>query len=498
MPEILMVCDRSEEAGPVLEYELAEAFKKKGESAQIMTSGNEENAKSLLPTGHFSLVITFLQIRKQPMAKMSQEDEEGLELVRWMNRENINTPSILITPTYTKKLQSVQGELRDCYPLVSGKDMVQDVVKQALTMVKKPLEKCLEVEIEVSSRTEWSYRLIGKGFGFEKSDKLSIDERTVRRLLNESKTMRDAGNWHDMLRQIGDDLLEVLCRDKRFALALSQGITKADGEINTKVRFLVKPDLHGLALEAVLCPNESDRFWMLRAPVYRRLWTPAASTGGCLFEGGQRIDCLIINAPTFGMVNVDDREIRLSKIESVSAECDWLEDFLNQKRNEFNIGAVQHLTKEGEPALARRVKDNLESHDWTIVHYAGHSYYDARTDKGLVFFPGSEGTGVEKMELKRFSDCLRQPTFVYFSSCESGEDPFVFGLVNRQVPNILGFRWNIKDSFALEYAKNFYETLFKARSLEKAFLEARKQMYERHEEDRIWAAPILVKQLSES
>jgi hypothetical protein len=497
MPEILMVCDRSEEAGPVLEYELAEAFKKKGETADITTSLNEENAKKHLP-GNVSLVITFLQIPKQPLTKASPEEQEGLELLCWMNHEHISTPSILITPTYTKKLQGAQTDLGDCYVVLSGKDMVQEVVKQALTMVKEPPERCLEVEIDVNSQTEWGYRLIPKGFSFDdRPGRLAIDEQTIKHLLNDSQSLGSAENWQDILKQIGDDLLQVLSKDRKFLLRLWDGLSMAGGETHTRVRFLVKPELHRLALEAVLCPRRSEEFWMLSAPVYRRLWTADSVTGGNLFEGGQRIDCLIIDAPTEGLVN----DTLLKPCYSVSAECDWLEDFLSRKGNGFNIGEVLHLRANNpDHPLAEQVQSNLERDDrkWTVVHYAGHSYYDARTGQGFVFFPGPGGKGVEKMELNRFSDCLRNATFVYLSSCDSSAGPFVFELANRRVNNILGFRWKIDDEFAREYAENFYQELFESRSLEKAFLKARKQMHKLHTTDPIWAAPILVKQLSDS
>jgi len=148
--------------------------------------------------------------------------------------------------------------------------------------------------------------------------------------------------------------------------------------------------------------------------------------------------------------------------------------------------------------LWKQVKEQLESRDWTIVHYAGHSYCESDGKTGYVFFPGASEGSIEAVELKRFSDALRRATFTYFSSCDSGAGPFVFELAGRRVSSILGFRWEIGDDLASEFAKEFYQTLFEKHSLEQAFLKARQQMHDAHPDDRIWAAPILIKQIEEN
>ena len=494
MPEILLVCDQSElEVASLLESELVRAFKEKGAKASVTTSFNEENAKQHLP-GEFSLVITPLHIRKAPLTPLAPEEEEGLELLRWMNANRMNKPSILIAPTYTAKLRSAQPELLNCYVVLSGANMVEDVVEHAVQMVDKVQTRYLEVEINLRSRTQWTYRLTGKGFVFSEEHELSIDEPTIQELSIDSETMASTKNWKDVLRKIGGKLLEALGKDKDFMWYVMEGLLQAGGEKNARVRFVVKPDLHGLALEAVLCPRARDRYWMLSAPVYRRLLVNEPSTGGYLFEGGQRIHCLIIDATTSGLVQ--DLDLYLKKVHNVSNECDWVKNWLAKNESQFNIGDVRLLrARQGDPPLARQVKEALENHDWGIVHFGGHSYYDDKSDSGYVFFPGSEEGSVEKVDLKRFSDWLRRVTFTYFSSCDSGAGPFVFGLASRRVSNILGFRWEIDDPLAFEYAKEFYQTLFESRSLEQAFLKARQEMHELHPDDRIWAAPILIKQL---
>ena len=69
----------------------------------------------------------------------------------------------------------------------------------------------------------------------------------------------------------------------------------------------------------------------------------------------------------------------------------------------------------------------------------------------------------------------------------------MFQLARKNIPAVLGFRWEIDDKKAHEFAIKFYEHLFgDNKLLEYAFLEARKDMYFEYPHDRIWASPMLV------
>jgi CHAT domain-containing protein len=149
--------------------------------------------------------------------------------------------------------------------------------------------------------------------------------------------------------------------------------------------------------------------------------------------------------------------------------------------------------KEGAPSFLDRLQDTLKS-TWDIVHFAGHSYYDLNSKAGYVFVPGQTENAVEKLDIAHFSAWIRSSNLFYFSSCDSGAGPFMFELAQRQVPNMVGFRWEIEDDLAFEYTKAFYTNLFAARSLERAFLKSRRAMYDSFPQSVIWAAPLLIKQ----
>ncbi len=492
MKEILLVYDRSEaDAATLLEMELTRAFADKGE-IRVTTSGNEENARSHLP-GNFSLVITALYIRKSPLAPLSIEDEEGIELVRWMRFNRMNAPTILVIPMYTQKLCAAGLHLENCHVIPSGANMVQAIVALAVQLVYEKPAKSLDVEIHLRSRTDWGYKLIGKGFTYYHEHYLTVDESTIKDLDMLSRVVSNSEDWQEVLERIGKTLLEVISRDHSFPFEMGECLSLVGDETNARIRFVVKPELHNLLLEAVWCPPQArDQYWMLFAPVYRRLLVDQSATVPDLFEGGRPISCLIIDATTSGYV--EDLGLVLMKLKKVSDECDWVYNWLKTNRSRFNIGEVSLLkVKQGNTPLAQGVKEALESRDWSIVHYAGHSY--ARNDAAYIFLPSATEGPVERVDLKRFSDWLRRVSFTYFSSCDSGAGSFVFELAKRKVSDILAYRWEIDDTLAFEHAKEFYEQLFGSRSLERAYLTARKRMHDLHPDDRIWAAPILIKQL---
>jgi hypothetical protein len=498
MPDILLIFDKSDtDMAEMLQRELEDAF----QDSHLDRAFDVAHAKRKLP-GTFDLVIATLDLREDRTSALSVDEERGIDLFSWMNSSGIDVPGLLIAPSYTDKLRITLPELGKCYVILSGSAMVQETVRLAKQVAKKDQPKCLDIEIQLRDAGDWTYKISGNGFPvtYAHESVLQIDRRELDDLRTFSGSVATAKNWTDVLHSIGGKLSEVMLRNGGFFGDVVEGLTYAGGEENARVRFTVNPEMHDLALEAVLCPRHEGEHWMLRAPVYRKLLTDNPSTGGCLFQGGARINCLIIEAQTSGLVDdpsAPQKAMLLQPLTTIAKECDWLESFLGKTTATANIGHVERLPLPGdERPLTQQVKEQLEARDWTIVHFAGHSYFSDATRSGYVFMPGVGGK-VEKVELERFGDWLLRATFTYFSSCDSGAGPFVFALANRHVPNILGFRWEINDVFALEFSQTFYETLFAGRSLERAFLKAQQKMYETHRDDRIWAAPILVKQLDE-
>jgi CHAT domain-containing protein len=135
---------------------------------------------------------------------------------------------------------------------------------------------------------------------------------------------------------------------------------------------------------------------------------------------------------------------------------------------------------------------------WHIIHYVGHTYYDASSRVGYMFFPHPyDDKQVDPVKVAEFALWLSQADtrFVFLSACSSGGYDFIYQLAKERVPAIMGFLWEVSDPSAREYAKSFYEFLLRKRSLEEAFLHAKKTMHASHKDDPIWASPVLVEQL---
>ena len=95
------------------------------------------------------------------------------------------------------------------------------------------------------------------------------------------------------------------------------------------------------------------------------------------------------------------------------------------------------------------------------------------------------------------SDVLSATTLVYLSACRGISKGCVQQLVMNGIPYALGFRWNVEDERAPQFAKEFYDELYRTRSVCLAFRKACRASWESlnyDEESPIWLSPILLAQ----
>jgi hypothetical protein len=296
---------------------------------------------------------------------------------------------------------------------------------------------------------------------------------------------------------------------------------------SARIRFNVDEYMHPVLVEALTTPTEEGGdpdFWMLQAPIFRKY--PRAGQRYPLFKDHasrqHRLDCLIIQGQLteFHAPAPVDRDLR--DIPLVAEEVDWLEDFLRTNRDSFSIGEVEVLRYPGKPGddrpFAKQLEGVLAEKDWRLVHYAGHSAKSA-SDSGGFLVAGSEDSDIiDVQDFARWAKGRANrgelvngiedagPQFVFLSSCESADSYFVLQLVEQMVPAVLGYRWPIGDSAARNFAESFYRHLFEDpegnRYLEYAFMKAKRDLHRAHRgmngARAMWAAPLLVMQLSQS
>ena len=156
------------------------------------------------------------------------------------------------------------------------------------------------------------------------------------------------------------------------------------------------------------------------------------------------------------------------------------------------------LSSGRDSLTARKVlKTKLTGGRFDVVHFAGHSLTtkDALT---LLVLPGECQGEAEGMWVEEFAELAARAgaKLVYLSSCQGSSANTVASLGQRNMPNVLGFRWDVKDDHAAKFANIFYSKLFGESSAPicYAFQTACHDFYHdlKHvEEFTIWASPIL-------
>jgi hypothetical protein len=370
----------------------------------------------------------------------------------------------------------------------------------------------LKVTIVADTRQDvWRWVLHGEGtFSYEDQGTFVINDLTLKYLTEESVSMADEdGNWRKHLKFLGRNLTEkIFTNNVNLRASLDKAWAKLDGKVDkTTICFHISGQAHPIFFEALVSEDVQNEFWMLKAPIYRRLHNacsrPALFSCGSRREN-QQLNCLIVEADAFGPVEglfEDNRQLTLDRLD-VEKDCEDLERLFLDQQTRFGIGKVLRVTKKlvGERSYFGVLREILEQDTWHLVHYSGHSFYDKREDKGYLFFPAAaEGEMPEKFDIGILSEHLRDAQLVFLSGCRSSDMSFIASLAKCEIPAAIGFRFKVKDLAARKYALEFYKQLFEtrlthSRCLQHAFVQTRQIMHDLDPEDPIWANPLLLVQ----
>jgi hypothetical protein len=474
----------------------------------------------------YNLVIAQISISADRTSPRDDNEKRGLSLVGSLRAP---TSSILIAPVVDSDLFDATHGLYRCVPVAADMQLDQRILKYAREALDNSSREKIEERVRITftlntdNLPACGYSIRGIGFSYHFAGSIQIDPKTIRELIEASRmaeAITEYPYWEKNLRRIGEQLIQKLFFDNYMSLPYG----KVAGERKTEIVFDIVRGAHPVIFEALVDPESMTRgadagtttFWMLRAPIYRRLRNEVPTDRYPLFQGASGdspINCLIIESQVDGLVpgvmTAEGKALTLQPLPNVPIEARWLEDYLQSNKERFGLGRILRISADrlGDATVnrhgAQSVKDWVQAElgspdlDWHLVHYAGHCYYDETKGKGHVFFPGEAFT--EELDLGVFSVWLSRTRFVYLSGCNSSEESFVFELANNHVPAVLGFRWKIEDDPAAQYTQAFYMELFETqRSLEYAFFSARIRLREACAKKRIWAAPMLIMQLSDS
>lgn len=503
MDKHVLIVSRSDDIASQIGDRLDESIAESGQELLIDYAKNRSEADRRVDTAPYDVVVSDVELPRDRQSSLVAGQRLGLGLLKDLRARDVRIPVVLLSTASDASLQQeIRRQTRAEYLALDNPDWDESLVEKCGKFItKKSSEDQLKLELDIvlhpANRYTYRMRVVGQP-GLEEQGPLDMSLETLEKLGRSSSKVlvNEDDEWEMDLRDIGETLgKEIFQSNYQFSKKFFEFLGRVGGRKNANIRFVIEKHAHPIMLEAL--KEAGERYWMLDAPIYRRVKEP--TNRFALFQDPETragpINCLIIEAD-IGNAMVPELGKKLGPLENVPIEVGELCEFLGRPENKerFHIGEVRVLKEgEGQTTFKDLVRNTLAEGKWHIVHYAGHSYFDKRQQTGYVFFPGQRIAAVKAEE---FANWLNDSDvrFLYLSSCHSSEEDFVFSLANNMVPAIVGFRWDIEDRMAAEYTRCFYSQLFEKKSLEYAFLEARRQMHARHREHPIWASPVLVVQ----
>ncbi len=487
------------------------------EEPSIQFARHQVGAKCLAEKAQYDLVVSALNIPHDETDAQAAGSEGllGLDLIRTLRSTNPEMPAVIICKG-SPDTDVIRFAAEPQVVLLPEEGDIEPDLTQAVSKLLRMPSGDLQaerkrVDLEINLDPEdggCTYRFHCEGYPSVPAKVLTVEHKALRSLVDKSKRVDvTKACWEEELREVGEELNRQLFEDTPRSRGFAEDFCRwegvADGIQNMRIRFVVREELHPIALEAM---RRNREYCGLRAPIYRGWVRPGVTPGivrWALFQDDETrrgpINVLIIAADAEGYS--DDLGKEYEHLPNLDQEVDSLERQLSQHRNEYRIADIRVIRNEELPdgvSFRQTVESTLKGGTWHVVHFAGHTDLKeiGENDVGYVILPGTKGKPVDAVKIDVFAYWLARSRFIFLSSCESAEKDFLFHLANEYVPAILGYRWPVADDMALEFAETFYSRLFSGeeRSLEYAFLEAIKEMHRSHEDEPIWAAPVLVMQ----
>ncbi len=490
------------------------------------------NAKSLqkklsvVRWENYDLLIIDNDIYHDRQSPAPHDTSVGLEILRELKEREVPLPSILLagdvsSGSFGELLQETQ-RLHNCELVVKRGNLDEAVAvaigrlqalgpKRAGERSNTAPEYQAEIEINIADqvRQEYHFRYRTSNAMVNSPPKtLSVRWNILEELCDESRTLRtmDQG-WESTMKGIGRRLIDELGRSPEFFKDFYRIQSPENDLDNLFIRFSVSRHTYDVACEALY--EDEGGFLMLRAPVTRKV--DANQYRIPLFQEGQAptepINILFIESDVSGLVPALKRGFE--KLHNIQRERTFFEnirDAANGKAPKVPIGQICIVRPEGQAEdfevtvmkyLTGQTEDPEIPTAFHIVHFAGHSFFDAesKNDPGGLIFPGEYPKVVRIRQFAQWLD-KADTRLAYLSSCRSSDSEVAFELAREGVPTVIGFRWDVEDDLAAEHAEAFYgELLYDHPVPEQAFLCARRAMNARCQENRIWAASTMIHQV---
>jgi hypothetical protein len=198
--------------------------------------------------------------------------------------------------------------------------------------------------------------------------------------------------------------------------------------------------------------------------------------------------------PETGRFRLSDFEFR--RLENIDRELNDLKALAAKDSTIFTLEVLDLSTVADPQGAGALLMEKLTLNRYDVVHFAGHSL-TTRDGLTLLVLPGRQPGQAEGLSVHAFAEgaAAAGARLVYLSSCQGSSANAVANLAQRDIAHVIGFRWDVDDERAADFARYFYSDLFgkQSSSICNSFRTACRGVYEpmHLEASPIWASPIL-------
>lgn len=405
--------------------------------------------------------------------------------------------------------------------------------------------------LEVDLRRDINFGLVRLNIhnagGVERSEPqpLRLDECELAQFIKDSKALKknltkwhlsssrkgDYTRWHAQYRELGERVSRMLWGSRSFSryYDFAQEATR-DNDVaprgHVRLRFnLERPWFDGL-WEAI-SDEQDGRHLILDNTVTRRFLQPNQfgvfnSQNGQIETDDGILNVLVLQSEVPSGSTPDGPSDPLWKKywRSYNGVLPAL-PHLEQEVNEIRALEKPQQSTERKPPVRVRVTvlpgkapvagkawslaDELEEHlgngksRYDIVHFAGHALFADGIDgdeRGYLVFSGFPNP--RAVPIASVAPWLKEAKvqLIYLSCCRSSAASAALEFSRNDIPMTIGFHWDLDDSKAPVFARQFYhELLQNDLKVCRATSRARKKLFENHDRgDPIWASPVLIAQ----
>jgi hypothetical protein len=478
------------------------------------------------------LLVLDAEVPRQPNGSPDASEEAGLWLLRELRRSGVDRPTLVITshPMGVTELddyctpdnRAIALPLRHLH---SAKDAF---LRMLLDPRAKPTWTVIEVEV---GRDRVACYLCDRDGRTLKWSEASTGYQSVQGWALQFARPDFRPGWSRFFHLAGSTLFrELVVRALGFGL-LAHLERAAGGLEKLAFRFRIDdPRLYAAPFEAAVrvsslppsdTPNDYslEPFLLLKAPVTRRMKgtelrtaPPREALKGpakLLFVRSQvgENPAGETNADTVPVAETDQatgrmriKHVEFRRLENIDRELAELKALEARDPAMLSVDVIDLSKETGGPDSAVAAKEallrKLKSAQYDVVHFAGHSL-TTKDSLTLLVLPSDRPGEAEAISVESFAKGVADAnaSLAYLSSCQGSSANTVANLAQRGVPYVLGFRWDVEDDRAADFAKLFYAALFDSASsiVCEAFRAACEGVCkpQQIELSPIWASPIL-------